>query len=473
MTIDEICFTPARDLVKKIVARDLSVYEVMDAHLARIERFNPAVNAICTLLPEQARQQARDADQALSRGASPGPLCGLPVAIKDLTLTKDIRTTQGSPIYKDFVPDRDALFVERFKAAGAIVIGKTNTPEFGAGSHTFNTLFGVTRNPHDLSRSAGGSSGGAGAALASGMLPIADGSDLGGSVRNPASFNGVVGLRPSPGRIPKVPTEQAWDTLSVYGPMARDVSDVALLLSVMAGADVRDPICISESPDQFAGSLSAPTSGIRIAYSPDLGQFPVDAAVTSVIEKALPVFTALGCEVEHACPDFDGAWDAFHVLRGHGFAGSARVNLDEHRALLKDTVIWNIESGLKLSARDVALAQIYRSGLFARMHDFFQRYDFLVLPTVQVAPFPAEWDWVHRINDVEMQTYVDWMQSCALITMTECPAISIPCGFTDSGLPVGLQIVGRFRKELDVLQLAYAFEQTGHVSMKPPRETPL
>ena len=468
MSNDSLCHKSAKELAGLIAAREASVVEVMTAHLDQIGRVNPQVNAICTLKADAGMDQARAADTALARGETPGPLFGLPTVVKDLAPTKGMRTTMGSPIYADWVPDFDALFVERIRAAGAIVIGKSNTPEFGAGSHTFNQVFGATCNPYDLSRSAGGSSGGAGAALASRMVPLADGSDLGGSVRNPASFNNVVGLRPSPGRIPRVPNEQPWDSLPVLGPMARRVTDVALLLSVMAGPDARDPIVISESPNRFAASLDADFKGSRIAWSRDLGQFPVETQVIEVIEKALPAFAELGCEVEEAHPDFTGAPDIFQVLRAQRFASDSVKDLENYRDQMKDTVIWNIEQGQKLSAADVSRAQHARGALFARLHAFFGQYDFLVLPVAQVAPFPVEIDWVREINGIPMATYIDWMMACSLITLTECPSIAMPCGFTAGGLPVGLQIVAPYRGELALLQLAHAFEAVTRVADQAP-----
>lgn len=464
----ELCFKTATELARLIRTKELKVQEVMTAHLAQIERVNPKVNAICTLVAERAMEQAVEADQALGKGMRPGPLYGLPIAIKDLVETQGIRTTYGSPLYKDFVPTEDALFVERLKAAGAIVIGKTNVPEFGAGSQTFNEVFGVTRNPYDLNKTCGGSSGGGAVALACGMIPIADGSDLGGSVRNPPNFCNVVGLRPSPGRIPRYPREQAWNTLSVVGPMARTVQDAALLLSVMAGPDSRDPISISEPPDRFRQSLERDFTGVRIAWSRDLGQFPVEREVTDVIEKALPQFTGLGCEVEEAHPDFSDAAEVFQVLRAQGFAYSYGDMLETKGHLMKDTVIWNTEQGLKLSGLDISRAQAKRSSLYHRVREFLERYDYLLLPVSQVVPFPVEIEWVKEINGVKMNTYIDWMKSCSFITLTGLPSMSVPCGFTPQGLPVGVQIVGRHRQEISVLQLAYALEQATRVGERRP-----
>jgi amidase len=458
--VPDLCFKTAVEIASLVRQRKVSVVEVLEAHLQQIERVNPKVNAICTLVADQALEQATRADEALAQGKRPGPLCGLPIAIKDLVDTEGIRTTYGSPIYADWTPSQDALHVQRLKAAGAIVIGKTNVPEFGAGSNTFNPVFGATRNPYDLSRTCGGSSGGGAVALACGMVPIADGSDLGGSVRNPPNFNNIVGLRPSPGRVPRYPSEQPWDTLSVLGPMARNVQDAALLFSVMAGPDSRDPISITESPERFLEPMDHDWRGCRLAWSPDLGQFPVQDAVVDAIEAALPRFTELGCTVNRAHPDFSGAADIFQVLRAHGFAHRLANDLKKHRELMKDTVIWNVEQGLKLTGPEVARAQAERGVLYQRVHSFFERYDFLLLPVSQVVPFPIEVEWVREINGVEMETYIDWMQSCSLITLTAHPAMSIPCGFTPDGLPVGIQIVGRYRGEAELLKLAYAFEKT-------------
>jgi amidase len=455
----ELCFKTATELVELVQRREVSVRDVVMAHLEQIEQVNSHVNAICTLVPDTALELAERTDEALARGAHPGPLCGLPIAIKDLVSTKGIRTTLGSPIYQDFVPDYDELFVERLKAAGAIVIGKTNVPEFGAGSQTFNPVFGATRNPYDLTRTCGGSSGGGAVALACGMIPLADGSDVGGSVRNPPSFNNVVGLRPSPGRIPRYPNDQPWSTLGVFGPMARTVRDAALLLSVMAGPDRRDPISISEDPALFREPLERDFRGCRIAWSRDLGEFPVQQAVVETIEKALSAFTDLGCEIDEAHPDFSGAAGIFEMLRAQSFAFGREREYTAQRNLMKDTVVWNIEQGIPLSGLEVSRAQAQRAALFQRVREFFERYDFLLLPVSQVVPFPIEVEWVREINGIEMKTYIDWMKSCSLITLTEHPAMSVPCGFTTQGLPVGVQIVGRFRREIEVLQLGYAFEQ--------------
>jgi amidase len=465
----ELCFKDAVELARMIRTREISATEVMTAFITQINRVNPKVNAIPIFIGEEAAlRAAREADERLAKGQAPGPLHGLPHAVKDLVATAGIRTTRGSPIYKDDVPQEDALLVKRLKAAGAIIIGKTNVPEFGAGSHTFNPVFGATLNPYNLTKTCGGSSGGAAVALACGMLPLADGSDTGGSLRNPASFCNVVGFRTAPGRVPVYPAGMAWSMLSVQGPMARTVRDTAYLLSVMAGPDPRSPIALTDPGSLFSQPLGRDFKGARIAWSRNLGRYPVQPAINEVCEKARPVFTALGCRVEDGEPDFRDADEIFQVLRAWSFAQNRGEELKHHRTLLKDTIIWNTEQGLKLTGLDVSRAEAKRTQLFHRVREFMERYEFLVLPVTQVVPFPVEMDWVREINGVKMETYIDWMASCYAITVTGLPAISVPCGFTRDGLPVGLQIVGRHQQDLTVLQLAYAFEQaTQHGKTRP------
>ena len=456
----ELCFKDAVELARMIRQREVSAVDVMSAFLAQIKRVNPKVNAIPTFIGEEAAMwAAKDADELMAKGRVPGPLHGFPHAVKDLVATAGIRTTQGSPIYQDFVPTADALLVERLKAAGAIIIGKTNTPEFGAGSHTFNPVFGATRNPYDTTKSCGGSSGGAAVALACGMLPLADGSDMGGSLRNPASFCNVVGFRNSPGRVPVYPTSLAWNPLSVEGALARSVSDLALLLSVLAGPDPRAPISLNEPGWMFSRPLARDFRHTRIAWSHNLGRYPVQPVVNEVCDKARSVFAAIGCQVEDGEPDFRDADEIFQVLRAWSFAQNRADDYKNHRNQLKDTVVWNVEKGLKLTGLDISRAEAKRTQLYNRVQAFMQRYEFLVLPVSQVAPFPVETDWVREINGTKMDTYIDWMATCYAITVTGLPAISVPCGFTKEGLPVGLQIVGRHQRDFDVLQLAYAFEQ--------------
>jgi amidase len=458
MTGNEICYLTAREIRDKIRNRDLSAVEVMEAHLAQIEKVNPTVNAIVTLHPDQALDEAKAADAAISNGEALGPLHGLPTAVKDLTLTKGMRTTFGSPIYKDNIPDRDAIIVERIKKAGAIIIGKTNTPEFGAGSNTFNPVFGATLNPYDTSKTCGGSSGGAGVSLACRMLPIADGTDLGGSLRNPANFNNVVGLRPSPGRVPGV-SPLGWSTLAVPGPMARTVGDLALHLSAIAGPDNRSPISIDQPGSVFAAPLERDFSGVRIAYMPDLDGLPVDPRVALIIKNCVGVLESLGCVVDEAAPDFSNADEVFKTLRAWGTASVRSELLEQHRDLIKGTIIGEIEAGLKLKASDVGKAEAMRTAYFNRVNSFMNTYEFMVMPVNQLPPFDVTTEYPTEINGVQMESYIDWMKSCYYISSLGHPAASVPCGFTPEGLPVGLQIVGRHHDDFGVLQLANAFEK--------------
>ena len=469
MTDTSLCFLTAVELAHKISSGELSAVETMEAHLAQIEKVNPQVNAIVTLLPEMAMEAARKADEKLARGEEVGPLHGLPVAHKDLVQTKGIRTTFGSLVYENFVPDEDALLVERLREAGAILLGKTNTPEFGAGSQTFNKVFGVTKNPYDLTKTCGGSSGGAAVSVACRMLPFADGSDLGGSLRNPTNFCNVVGLRPSVGRVPSWPSESGWNSFAVDGPIARTVEDTALMLSVLAGPDLRSPISLPENGAVFRNSLERNLKGIRIAWSSDLGGLPVDSRVTKTLEAQRAVFEDLGCIVEEGFPDFSDADEIFKTFRAWFYEMNLSSLLPEHRDKLKETVVWNIEAGMKLSGPELGRAEVKRTALFHRVREFMQNYDFLALPVSQVPPFPIEQEFVSEINGVQMETYLDWMRSCYFISVTGQPAISVPCGFTEDGLPVGLQLVGKPQDDLGVLQLAYAFEKASGFYQQIPK----
>lgn len=471
MKIPELCNRPALEQQRLVARGQISCVELLEEHLAWIAAVNPRVNAICTLVPEPAREAARAADARLASGEAPRPLEGLPIAIKDLVETAGIRTTFGSPLFRDHVPAVDVLHVQRLKAAGAVVIGKTNTPEWGAGSQTFNTLFGATATPYDLACTAGGSSGGAAAALAARMLPIADGSDLGGSLRNPASFCNVVGLRPTPGRVPNVPERTAWNPLSVLGPMARTVADAALLLSVMAGADPRAPLSLGDDPRTFARDLERDAAGMRIAWTADLGFLPVSAEVRTVTATAPEVFAGLGCEVSAAAPDLQDAPEVFQTLRACLFAARFGEIYRAHPEMFKDTVQWNVERGLALSGEAVGRAELAHTRIFQRMLKFFERHDFLILPSTQVAPFDKQIEWIREIEGVQFDNYLQWMEICSLITLTGCPAISVPCGFTPRGLPVGLQIVGRPGADFELLQIAQAFETaTDHAVALPELE---
>ncbi len=473
MLHSDLVFLPATAQAALVASRQISAVELLQAHLEQIERLNPTVNAICTLVAESALKAAEAADTQQARGELLGPLHGLPVGIKDLTDTQGIRTTYGSPIYAQHIPDVDALIVQRYKQAGAIVIGKTNTPEFGAGSQTFNPVFGTTRNAYDLTKTCGGSSGGAGVSLACGMIPLAQGSDLGGSLRNPAAWSNVVGFRNGIGRVPVWPSSLGYSSLSVTGAMARTVRDVALQLAVIAGPDPRVPNALPLSPEEFQADLGRDFGGVRLAWSRNLGRYPVDAVITQVCEAQKSTFVQLGCTVEDAEPDLHDADEIFQTLRAYAFAYRHAQQLDANRDLLKATVIWNAEKGLSLSALDLAQAEAKRTALYHRMAAFFDHYEFLCLPTTQVPPFSIDQEYPTEINGQPLETYIDWMGLCYAITVTGCPAISVPCGFTPDGLPVGLQIVGRPHADVAVLQLAHAFEQaTMFYTHKPPMATP-
>jgi amidase len=476
MNTDELCYKSALELTGLVRAKDLGCVEIINSFYDRIEAINPHINAICTLVDrELALQQAVALDKRLLTGESPGPLAGLPIAVKDLVETRGIRTTMGSPLHADWVPEIDALIVERMRSAGAIIIGKTNVPEFGAGSHSFNRIFGVTRNPYNLMKSAGGSSGGAAAALAAGLLPLADGSDLGGSLRNPASFCNVVGFRPSPGRVPAWPSETPFDPLSIKGPMARSVDDVALLLSVIAGPDSRAPLSIEQDPKIFAELLDSSSEderpslkGMRVAWSKDLGFLPVQASVIEVLEQAVADLTGLGCELHEDEPDLKDAEDIFLKFRAAGFVSAYAQALQETPHMVKDTIRWNTEIGLNLSIIDIAKTEAKRVALYERTLKFFENYDFLILPAAQLPPFPVEWDWVRKINDTRFDNYLEWMQICCAITLTTLPVISVPAGFTADGLPIGLQIVGKPHADFELLQFARAFESIGRHAQRHP-----
>jgi amidase len=463
--LNELCFKPARELARLLRARKISATEVMRAFIAQIERINPKVNAIVTFLPEDGLKAAKALDR--KRDFSK-PFAGLPIAMKDVIATKGVRTTWGSLVHKDHVPTEDHIMAERLKAAGAIPIGKTNTPEFGAGSQTFNKVFGATRNPYDLTKTCGGSSGGAGVAVACGMLPFADGGDFAASLRNPGNYCNVIGFRPTTGRVPAYPHPYPWSNLSELGPMARTVSDAAFLLSVQAGPDRRAPTSIAEPGSIFLKPLKRSFKKTRIAWSRDLGGLPVEPVVTNVLEKQRSVFKQLGCIVEDAEPDFTGATEAFESLRALTWLHRGGALLKDHREKLKDTVIWNTEEGFKRSAADIAKAENLRTAIYHRMRQFLDKYDFLVCPVNQLPPFPVDLDYPREIAGVKMTNYLDWMKSCYFITLTTHPAISVPAGFTDDGLPVGIQIVGRYRDDFGVLQLAHAFEQATQVWKRRP-----
>ncbi len=472
---NELVQLQAFELAQRIRQRDVSCREVMQAHLEQIERYNPAVNAIVSQQPDDlllAEADQRDAE--LARGQYRGWMHGLPHAVKDLSLTQGIRTTLGSPLFRDYVPERDGIMVERIKAAGAIIIGKTNTPEFGLGSHSYNPIFGATGCAYAPERTAGGSSGGAAAALALQMVPVADGSDMMGSLRNPAAFNNIIGMRPSQGRVPFDDSADLFiDQLGYEGPMGRSVRDVALLLSVQAGGDARAPLSIAESGEQFAGSLERDFQGARLGWLGDLGgHLPMEKGVLELCRRSFADFEAIGCHIEDAALGFspERLWDTWRTLRHWMVAGSlgAACNDPARRELLKPEAIWEVENGLKLSAMDVFHASVARSDWYRAISRLFERYDYLLLPSAQVFPFDKSWDWPKEIAGKTMDTYHRWMEVVIPATLSGCPAANVPVGFNEQGLPMGLQIIGRHQADMAVLQLAHAYEQASRWYQRCP-----
>ncbi len=470
MSDRDLCFTPATELHRLYRQRKTSPLEVMRAVLERVDAVNPKLNAIVTLEREPALKAARTATAALKKGKKLGPLHGVPVTIKDLTHTKGIRTTWGSKVFEHNVPDEDSLIVERLKAAGAIILGKTNTPEFGAGGNTFNAVFGATRNPWNPALTCGGSSGGAAVALATGMGPIAQGSDTGGSLRTPAAFCGVVGFRTSPGLVPYYPKALGWDSIGVTGPMARTVADTALMLSVIAGPDDRSPISYDADTAAFPRAVKSPSiKGWHVAWTPDLsGLIPVDGEVAQVAERATRVFRSLGAKVESACCDFSEINDIVLGTRGLAMVANHADKLAKWKDQMQKGLVWNIEQGLRLTPEEIARAEVLRTTLWHRVRTFMETRELLILPTVAVPPFPVEQPYPTEINGKPLDNYTQWFFLTYGITLTGLPVISVPCGFTKSGLPVGLQIVGRRRQEAMVLRAAAAFEAAAPWADKIP-----
>jgi amidase len=461
----------ANALLALLRGRELSCVELISATLDCVAALNPTFNAVIALrsrdtLLTEARQ--KDAESAK------GVLFGLPIAIKDLSAAKGLPMTMGSPILKDFMPPEDSIFVERLRAAGAIVIGKTNTPEFGLGSQTYNLLHGATRNAYEPRLTAGGSSGGAAVALALGMLALADGSDYGGSLRNPAGWNNVYGLRPSIGRVPNDGRDGWLPSMGVNGPMARNPSDLAVLLSVMAGHDLREPLSLEGDGSAFAASLANDPKGTRIAWAADWnGALPCEPGVLDVCEQALKTFESLGCSVVPAVPEFslDALWDAWVTLR-HWQVGANLApfwNDPALRSKLKPEAQWEVELGAKLSAFDISAASATRTRWSHALTGFFERYDFLVLPTAQVFPFAVEIHWPNEIAGTRMTTYHEWMKCVVPGTMSGGPTLAAPAGFDARGLPMGLQLIGRNRAELACLRLAWAYHEAARPDRRRPR----
>jgi amidase len=464
----DICFMPARQIAELIRQKKLSSREVMQAHLKQISRVNPKVNAIVTLVPEdQLMAQAATADEDLAKGNWRGALHGMPVGVKDLHETHGIRTTYGSPLHRDFLPDFDCRVVQREKEAGAIVVGKTNVPEFGLGSQTFNPVFGATHNPYDLSKTCGGSTGGGSVALACGMVPLADGSDMGGSLRNPPNFCNIVGIRPSPGRVPNVPSNLGWFTLSVPGPVARNVSDCAFFLSVLAGYDHHSPISIDQPGAQFAQPLERNFKGVRVAMFKDMG-LPWEPEVKSAVQAQRKVFESLGCIVVDAEPDFSDANECFVAWRHWSTELGFGDLITTHGDQLNEYIHWHVEEGRKLSGPYLSRVEAKRTAFFQRMCNFKGEYDFFLLPVNQVLPFDVNLHYPTEIAGVKMENYIAWMKSAYYISTAGNPAMSVPCAFSASGLPIGIQVVGKHHDDWGVLQLAYAFEQATNIGKRKP-----
>jgi amidase len=451
-------------LAAAIRSRQVSCVEVMTAYLDHIERINPRVNAIVALEDRAALlAQANERDEQLARGAIVGPLHGLPHAVKDLAPVKGMRMTMGSPILKDFIPPADSVMVERLRKAGVIFVGKTNTPEFGLGSNTYNPVYGITRNAYDQSRSAGGSSGGAAVALALRMLPLADGSDYGGSLRNPAGWNNVFGFRTSYGLVPADGRDAWLPSMGVLGPMARNVVDLGLLLSVQAGYDERVPLSMESAPAAFVRTLERSFRGTRIAWGSDFnGSIPYEPGVLDLCKAALKTFESLGCVVEEAQPDFpiDKVWQAWLQLRAWQAGGALLTYYNDpaKRALLKPEALFEVESGMKLGAFDITAASAVRTEWYHAVRRFFETYDYFIVPTAQTFPFGADVHWPAEIAGRKMSTYHEWMKGVLPITMAGCPALAVPAGVGESGLPMGIQIVGRNHADLACLQLAHAYD---------------
>ena len=461
----------AVELTAAIRSRKVSAREALDAHLDQIAEVNPAINAVVTLDPEGARDRAAAADQVTaSAGDDPlPPLHGLPMTHKDTHNTKGMRTTQGSPLFRDFIPDADDLIIARLKAAGAVTTGKTNVPEFAAGSHTFNEVFGTTTNPYAPDLSAGGSSGGAAAALAARIQTVSDGSDMGGSLRIPASFCNVVGFRPSAGVVPAWPVRDLWGWLGRSGPMARDVADIALMLTAVAGPHPAEPSKSTVRAEDFARPLVQDLSGLQVGWTPDFGLgVPVDREVLKVLEAQLAVFEELGARVEQACPDLHDADTVFRNVRALEFVQMLGDTVREHPESIKPEIRWNVEQGWSLTGQDVVDTAAARTRLHLSVQEFFGRYDILLAPAAQVLPFDAELRYPTSINGEELTTYLDWMRSACLISATGLPALSMPAGFSSGGLPVGLQMVMNHGEDFALLQVARAFEQATGFARRAP-----
>lgn len=474
--MDALIRMTARQAVAALKARDITPAELIDAAAARIAEVEPQVNALPTLCLDRARALA--AKLVPPDPAPPGYLYGLPIATKDLVDVAGVRSTQGSRVFADHVPTKSGWSVERLEGNGALIVAKSNTPEFGAGSQTFNDVFGTTTNPWNTATTPAGSSGGAAAALAAGEVWLADGSDLGGSLRIPASFTSVVGLRPSPGRVAFGPRALPFDPLSVYGPMARNVADCALMLDAMSGFDPRDPLSIPAPTLSFVASVdhalvtgrlpSRFASGCRVGWSADLKLSPVDPEVLAICEAAMQRIGKLGATITEDVPDFSGAEECFQVLRAANFATTVWPKIKDKQDLVKPEVIWNAEKGLKLTGAEKSRALQVQGQIYNRVAAFFEKHDFLLLPTCVAPPFDHRKRYLEEVAGRKFDTYISWLVLTFAITITGTPAISIPCGFTRKGLPVGLQIVGRPRGEAELLAFSAIVEAALGLSDRVP-----
>jgi amidase len=474
--MSELTWLSTRELADRIATGRISAVEAADDHFERIEEVNSTLNAVVTMDAEAALARAVEADAAFAKGERLRPLHGVPMTHKDTHSTAGMRTTLGSPIFAESVPQTDSLIIARLKAAGVNTTGKTNVPEFAAGSHTFNPVFGTTVNPYDPSRSAGGSSGGVGAVLAAGVQASGDGSDMGGSLRIPGSFNNVVGLRPSNGRIPHVPPEHPWSWLAQGGFMARTVGDIALLMQLAAGPAPDGPCSIPDSGEVFdlpefrLGAWYEPSlAGVRVAFAPDLGgMIRVESEVLDIVRKTAPVFEELGARVSEECLRLVDADEVFDVQRAYDFLLSWGDLVRTRRSEIKESVVWNTERGMALTSADLVSKDNARTRLLQAVQEFFTEHDVLVTTTAQVLPFDAEIEYPTEINGQPLDTYLDWMRSATLISATGCPAISVPAGFSASGLPVGIQIVGAPGRDVKLLQVAHAFEEATGFHLRRP-----
>jgi amidase len=453
----------ATELRRRISAREVTVVEAVEACLERVKQHNPTLNAIVTPNPN-ALEEAAQLDKRIKKGDDPGPLCGLTVGIKDITPVAGLRTTYGSPIYADNVAKEDALVVRRLREAGAIILGKTNCPEFAAGANTFNEVFGRTRNPWDPTKSAGGSTGGGAAALATGMIALAEGTDLGGSLRIPAAFCGITGLRPSVGLVPTHPTDWVWDTLQVTGPMARTADDVALMLQTIAGPSECSPYVQPIEDRDFVRGARGARKNLRIGYCADIAGITVDPAVERVCREAAFALADKGAIVEEIHLDLSAARPAFLSLRGLWFVTHmfSRLHMQDR---FGPNVGNNVRSGLEVSSRDIAAAEAYRGHLWHQFRKFFNDYDHLLTPCVAVPPFPVEQNYPDTIAGKPMQTYIDWIAPTFVLSLTGLPVACVPAGLDASGMPVGLQIAGGQFGEEDVLAIAAQIQKLRPITL--------